>query len=245
VHTGHGPLDLDHLVKRVCAEVEAEDIGLRAMGLCYLELNAVLGTGLGTDWPVAVDHGSTMETSWMSALEPDLVSIERLPDDPAAAIVGVYANPGSLSAETGGPDRGRRHTRQAAAALCGEPVDAFADLRTFVARYWPERLVLSGRAADPRRDPRHESRPSRATCPDWAPADGVPIAASDLSLARRRGDRHPDAGRLACPSAGSTSAVSQTAEIGLPDAIVPGPTRSISSEPPASPMSRTPRRSTR
>ncbi len=55
VHTGHGPLDLAHLIKRVCAEVEAEDIGLRAMGLCYLELNAALGTGLGTDWPVAVD----------------------------------------------------------------------------------------------------------------------------------------------------------------------------------------------
>ena len=33
-----------------------EGTGLRAMGLCYLELNAALGTGLGTDWPVAVDH---------------------------------------------------------------------------------------------------------------------------------------------------------------------------------------------
>ena len=64
--------------------------GLQAMGLCYLELNAALGTGLGTDWPVAVDHGSTMETSWVAALEPDLVDVDRLPDDPAATRVGVY-----------------------------------------------------------------------------------------------------------------------------------------------------------
>ena len=82
VHTGHGPLDLNHLIKRVCAEVAADGSGLQAMGLCYLELNAALGTGLGTDWPVAVDHGSTMETSWVAALEPDLVDVDRLPDDP-------------------------------------------------------------------------------------------------------------------------------------------------------------------
>ena len=37
VHTGHGPLDLNHLIKRVCAEVEGEGIGLQAMGLCYLD----------------------------------------------------------------------------------------------------------------------------------------------------------------------------------------------------------------
>src|SRR5258705_1237257 len=28
VHTGHAPLDLVHLIKRVCLEVETEDIGL-------------------------------------------------------------------------------------------------------------------------------------------------------------------------------------------------------------------------
>ena len=73
VHTGHAPLDLIHLIKRVCGEVESEG-RLLAIGLCYLELNAALGTGLGTDWPVAVDHGSTMETSWTAAFEPDLVA---------------------------------------------------------------------------------------------------------------------------------------------------------------------------
>jgi creatinine amidohydrolase len=90
VHTGHGPLDLNHLIKRVCAEVAAELDDFDAMGLCYLELNAALGTGLGSDWPVTVDHGSTMETSWVAALAPGLVATDRLPDDPAASIVGVY-----------------------------------------------------------------------------------------------------------------------------------------------------------
>ncbi|MBA3234731.1 MAG: creatininase family protein, partial [Chloroflexi bacterium] len=82
VHTGHAPLDLVHLLKRTCAEAEAEiGRGFRAYGLTYLELNATLGTGLGTDWPVAVDHGSILETSWMLALEPELVDLATLPDD--------------------------------------------------------------------------------------------------------------------------------------------------------------------
>lgn len=154
VHTGHAPLDLIHLIKRVCAEVEAEGLGMRAMGLCYLELNAVLGTGLGTDWPVAVDHGSTMETSWISALAPDLVATDRLPDDPASAIVGVYGpNPRfTVDAATGAAQidaAATLLTERAASALRGELHDPFADLRAFVGRYWPERLTLAGRAGEP------------------------------------------------------------------------------------------------
>jgi creatinine amidohydrolase len=153
VHTGHGPLDLNHLIKRVCAEVAAELDGFDAMGLCYLELNAALGTGLGTDWPVTVDHGSTMETSWVAALAPDLVATERLPDDPAAAIVGVYGpNPRfTVDAVTGAAQieaAAALLAQRAAAALRGERQDPMADLRTFVERYWPERLVLAGRAGD-------------------------------------------------------------------------------------------------
>ena len=154
VHTGHGPLDLDHLIKRVCAEVEASDRtpdAFRAYGLCYLELNAALGTGLGTEWPVAVDHGTIMETSWMLAIEPDLVHLDRLPDDPeASGIVGIY-----------GPNPRTRADRDTAAAqiegaatlladrvvalLAGDRIDTMADLRTFVERYWPEDLQLAGR----------------------------------------------------------------------------------------------------
>lgn len=154
VHTGHGPLDLNHLIKRVCAEVEAEGSGLRAYGLCYLELNAALGTGLGTDWPVTVDHGSTMETSWLAALEPGLVRLDRLPDDPGAAIVGVYGPNPRFTADAG---RGRAQIEaaaalladRAAAILAGAPLDPFADLRSFVARYWPEALHLGGRSGRP------------------------------------------------------------------------------------------------
>lgn len=151
VHTGHGPLDLNHIIKRVCAEVEAESIGLLAMGLCYLELNAALGTGLGTDWPVTVDHGATMETSWVAALAPDLVATERLPDDRAAAIVGVYGpNPRfTMDAATGAAQIDAAATllaERAAALLRGQSRDPLADLRTFVERYWPERMVLAGRA---------------------------------------------------------------------------------------------------
>jgi creatinine amidohydrolase len=151
VHTGHGPLDLNHLIKRVCAEVEAEGFGLRAMGLCYLELNAALGTGLGTDWPVAVDHGSTMETSWVAALEPALVATNRLPDDPSATIVGVYGpNPRfTVDAARGAAQidaAAALLAERAAAVLRGDSLDPFADLRLFVERYWPERLQLAGRA---------------------------------------------------------------------------------------------------
>jgi hypothetical protein len=124
------------------------------MGLCYLELNAALGTGLGTAWPVAIDHGSTMETSWVAGLEPDLVRVDRLPPDPGASIVGVYgpnprftkdAGSGAAQLEAAASLLAERAT----AALHGEPMDPFADLRLFVERYWPERLVLAGRAGTP------------------------------------------------------------------------------------------------
>ncbi|HEX4898387.1 MAG TPA: creatininase family protein [Candidatus Limnocylindrales bacterium] len=154
VHTGHGPLDLAHLIKRVCAEVEAELPALRTYGLCYLELNAALGTGLGTGWPVAVDHASTMETSWVSAFEPDLVDTAELPDDPAASIVGVYgpnprftANAALAATQIGAASE--LLAARAAAMLRGKPFDTYADLRGFVERYWPEPLALTGRAGEP------------------------------------------------------------------------------------------------
>jgi creatinine amidohydrolase len=154
VHTGHAPLDLIHLVKRVCAEVEAAadpGLGFRAYGLCYLELNAALGTGLGTDWPVAVDHGATMETSWVLAVEPDLVDLALLPADPSAAIVGVYGpNPrGRASGEVGSGQIeacARLLAERVGRLLAGERLDPYSDLRQFVARYWPEPMeVTAGR----------------------------------------------------------------------------------------------------
>ena len=83
---------------------------VRAYGLCYLELNAALGAGLGTDWPVAVDHGSITETSWVMAMEPDLVDLERLPEDPAATdLLAIYGpNPRGRASR----DFGRAADRQ-------------------------------------------------------------------------------------------------------------------------------------
>ena len=236
IHTGHGPLDLNHLIKRICAEVEAEGIGLRAMGLCYLELNAALGTGLGTSWPVTVDHGSTMETSWVAALEPDLVRTDRLPDDPGAAIVGVY---GPNPRFTVDPDAGAAQIEAAAellaarvaAALRGEPLDPLADLRTFVERYWPERLVLGGRSGTPGGP--NSGAVLRITNP-------APVSRY-LSGCRVRIDGAevpPDGLVLTNPTAGETGAPwpagmlgpehgfyvrrHQTAEVGLAVAVAPG-----------------------
>ena len=158
VHTGHGPLDLAHLIKRVCAEIELSGRhgpDFRAYGLCYLELNAALGAGLGTEWPVAIDHGSITETSWVMAMAPELVHLERLPDDPAAeGIVGIYGpNPRSrASAAMGAAQLGgcaALLAERAGRLLEGERLDTMADLRDFVARYWPEPLRLGGRAGAP------------------------------------------------------------------------------------------------
>jgi creatinine amidohydrolase len=236
VHTGHAPMDLIHLIKRVCAEVSAEGLGLHAMGLCYLELNAALGTGLGTDWPVAVDHGSTMETSWISALAPDLVATDRLPDDPAVAIVGVYGpNPRFTVDATAGAAQiaavADLLAERAAAALRGEPADPFADLRTFVDRYWPEPLTLTGRAGEPGDGGAsaailvmNPAPVSRYLSGLQVRLDGVPIPGSGISLV------NPTPGETGVlipadaldPEHGFYVRRGQTAEIRLPAAVGPG-----------------------
>jgi creatinine amidohydrolase len=74
VLTGHGPLDLVHLIKRVCAEEAAADPGLTAYGLCWLELNAAGLDGPEEAEPRVIDHAALVETSWMLALQPELVA---------------------------------------------------------------------------------------------------------------------------------------------------------------------------
>lgn len=235
VHTGHGPLDLDHLLKRVCAEVEDEGVGLRTLGLCYLELNAALGTGLGTDWPVAVDHGSTMETSWASALVPELVDVDRLPPEPDATIVGVY---GPNPRVTVDPGRGRAQIEaaaglladRAAALLRGERPDPYADLRTFVERYWPEPLLLAGRAGRSGVAAVLVTNPapvSRYLAGLAVRVDGSAIPAEHLVLT------NPTMGETGAPFPVSSLAREhgfyvrrhQTAELLLGTAVTPGPHR--------------------
>jgi creatinine amidohydrolase len=239
VHTGHGPLDLNHLIKRVCREIEAEGIGLRAMGLCYLELNAALGTGLGTAWPVAVDHGSTMETSWISALEPDLVRTDRLPDDPNAAIVGVYGpNPRfTVDAAVGAAQieaAAALLADRVAAVLRGDAFDPLADLRGFVKRYWPERLTLTGRAGAPGDATgggalliTNPAPVSRYLSGCRVRLDGTPIPPDELTLV------NPTPGETGAPFPVATLRPEhgfyvrrlQTAELRLPGPVAPGPHR--------------------
>ncbi len=151
VLTGHGPLDLNHLLKRVCAEAEAAHEGLAAYGLCWLELNAARLGGPETGEPTCVDHAAMVETSWMLALEPELVHLDRLADDPAALHEGVYGpNPRFTATREFGERQiaaaAELLAERAAGLLAGRAVDAFADLRAFVEYAWPERLALSGRA---------------------------------------------------------------------------------------------------
>lgn len=152
VHTGHAPLDLLHRIKRVCAEVETArrttDDAFRAYGLCYLELNAAAGAGLGTDWPVAVDHGSVLETSLVLAIAPDLVDLAALPQPPDEPVVGVYGPDPRGRASAGlGEARLAQGTellvRRVRALLDGGTLDALADLRLLVERYWPEPMELA------------------------------------------------------------------------------------------------------
>ncbi|MFP5342255.1 MAG: creatininase family protein [Candidatus Limnocylindria bacterium] len=191
VHTGHAPLDLVHLLKRTCAEAEAEiGAGFRAYGLTYLELNAALGAGLGTDWPVAVDHGSILETSWMLALEPDLVDLAALPGTDQPAAVGIYGPDPRAGASA---ERGRAPLEAAAdllaerarALLDGAAFDPLADLRVFVERYWPEAMevgVGSGTDGEAVLTLAHPGPVSRYLTALGLDLDGRPVAPDSLTL---------------------------------------------------------------
>ncbi len=151
VLTGHGPLDLNHVLKRACAEVEVACSGLGAYALCWLELNAARLTEPERGDPTTVDHAARIETSWMLELEPDLVHLDRLADDPDATFVGIYGRNPRFTASA---DLGRAQIEAAAellatrarALLDGDRPDTFADLRRFVEFGWPEAPVLRGSA---------------------------------------------------------------------------------------------------
>lgn len=143
--TGHGPLDLNHLLKRVANEYQSPEA--MAYGLCYLELNAARLTEPQLGEPTVIDHASTIETSWMLATHPQLVDLAQLPDDPEATTVGVYGkNPRFTAAsETGLLQQqmcAELLAKRCQALLAGNPIDVFADLRAFVDYVWPEPLVV-------------------------------------------------------------------------------------------------------
>jgi creatinine amidohydrolase len=236
VHTGHGPLDLSHLIKRVCAEVaaraQAADPAVRTYGLCYLELNAALGHGLGTDWPVAVDHGSILETSWMLALDADLVRLDRLPGDPEATTVGVYGpNPRERASAAFGEAQlvacARLLAERATRLVRGEQIDQLDDLRGFVTRYWPEPLELGGRAGDAGEAVltlRNPGPVSRYLTRLTLRLDGADVRHDGITL------RNPTVGEAGTPVAAASLGPeagfyvrrNQLAEVQLPDALAPG-----------------------
>jgi creatinine amidohydrolase len=148
--TGHGPLDLIHLLKRVAHDLATPQSPV--YGLCWLELNAAQLNEPQTGEPTVIDHASTIETSWMLALAPTLVDLAALPDDPRAATLGVYgANPRFTAAA----EIGRQQIRacagllaeRATALLSGGWQDQGQDLQRFVDLVWPEPLVLEAAAA--------------------------------------------------------------------------------------------------
>ena len=209
------------------------------MGLCYLELNAALGTGLGTDWPVTVDHGSTMETSWAAALAPDLVETAALPDDPAAAIVGVYGpNPRfTVDGERGAAQIDAAAgllAERAAARLRGEVLDPLADLRTLRRTLLARAAELSGRAGGPAVDDgavaaaiglTNPSAVSRYLAGLALRLDGVAVPADGMALV------NPTVGEAGValpvadlgPECGFYVRRQQTALLRLPVAVAPGP----------------------
>jgi creatinine amidohydrolase len=168
VLTGHGPLDLVHLLKRVCAQATAAHPQLRAYGLCWLELNAAAMTGPDEGEPRVIDHAALVETSWMLALLPELVRLERLEDDPEAAHAGVY---GRNPRFTASHEWGRESVDAAATLLAdrargllaGRALDDLADLRRFVACSWPEPLELEAAASDGERTLLGLHNPGRAS----------------------------------------------------------------------------------
>jgi creatinine amidohydrolase len=235
VHTGHAPLDLIHLIKRVCADVEGARPGVRAYGLCYLELNAALGTGLGTDWPVAVDHASTMETSWLQALEPSLVDVTTLPEARDATITAVYGpNPRvTADARRGAAQLDAAATllaERVASLLAGGTLDPQADLRGFVERYWPEPFVLGALASTDGASTITITNPgavSRYVSGLSLAVDGEPVPGDGLRLV------NPTPGEMHEPvlvtdlgaETGFYIRRQQTAELRLPGRLGPGPHR--------------------
>ena len=144
--TGHGPLDLIHLLKRVSASFDMP--GRRAYGLCYLELNAARLNQPELGEPTVIDHASTIETSWILAHHPDLVQLELLPEQEDAHIVGVYGKNPRVTATAALGRQQRKASADLLAGRCqallrGEWRDNLEDLRRFVDFVWPEPLTIT------------------------------------------------------------------------------------------------------
>jgi creatinine amidohydrolase len=188
VLTGHGPLDLNHLLKRTCAEAEERHPGLVAYGLCWLELNAARLEAPENGDPTTVDHAARIETSWMLELEPDLVRLDALEDDPEASQLGIYGRNPRFTASV---ELGRSQLEQGATLLAerargllaGVRPDTFEDLRKFIEYGWTERPRLRGEAAPEASLVLHNpGRSSRYISSIELAVDGRPVGRDQIIL---------------------------------------------------------------
>lgn len=226
VHVGHGPLDLIHALKRTAAELERAHPGLRVYAFCWLELNAALLEGRQIGEPVVGDHAARVETSYMLHLEPELVALERLPDDPDARPVGVYGRNPRFTASL---EFGKRSFENAAALLAerarallrGEDFDRLADVRRFVELCWPEPMLLGARGGE--LELTNPGTSSRYLTSLALSIDGAPVLAGEIELA----NDNPGEGATALaaslgPESGFYVRRDQTARLRLPAPLPPG-----------------------
>jgi hypothetical protein len=112
--------------------------------------------------------------------------------------------------------------------LAGGRVDALADLRTFVERYWPEPLVLRGRAGTAGEAMLQLANPgpvSRYLTGIEVELDGTRLDPATLQLQNQTvGEAGATiAGDTLGPEAGFYVRRQQSAAIRLPEAVAPGP----------------------
>ena len=152
--------------------------------------------------------------------------------DADATILGVYGPNPRFTVDQA---RGDSQIEAAAGLLAdralalvrGEPHDPFADLRTFVERYWPEPLALAGRAGDAGDAAILLTNPgavSRYLTGIGVRLDGVDVPTNAMEL------RNPTVGETGVPVAVSDLGPErgfyirrlQTAALRLPVAVEPG-----------------------
>lgn len=234
--TGHGPLDLLHLLKRVARETGTPERAVYAA--CYLEFNAVRLTGPELGEPTVIDHASTVETSYVLAIHPRTVDLAALPDDPDAGVMGVYGRNPRFTADAAWADgdldaaASVLSTRVAEAARAG--FDDLADLRRFVRLAWPESLELRWGGTEATSLELHN--PGRAsrfiTGITDVKIDGAGVAPAAVHLTNAASG---ETGRRMCagdlgPEAGLYLRRDQSATIELPPGTAPGTAVSMSVE---------------
>jgi len=124
----------------------------------------------------------------MLALEPELVKLDRLSDDPDADHEGIYGRNPRFTASSAFGERQIAAGAELLAERCrtllaGSRLDPLADLRAFVKYGWPERLLLRGRAgSEPQLIVANPGLSSRYLSAMRLAIDGSSLAAQSVTL---------------------------------------------------------------